>query len=102
MEGVVEKLSGHKVKKLRTDNDASAEFKSYLRKEGIEHQFTIPKTPEQNGVSERLNWMLVETIRSMLADSRLSHKFWAEALSTAEYIPTKSKSNKGSSQQNAI
>ena len=72
----------------------SNEFKSYLKMEGIEHQYTIPKTPEQNGVSERMNRTLVETVRSMLADSRLPHKFWAEALSTAAYLvnrsPTKS------------
>ena len=98
---VVEKSSGHRVKKLRTDNGGeytSAEFESYLKKEGIEHQFTIPKTPEQNGVSERLNRTLVETIRCMLADSRLPHKFWAEALSTAAYLlnrsPTKALHNK--------
>ena len=52
---LVEKSSGYKVKKLRTDNGGeytSTEFESYLKKEGIEHQYTIPKTPEQNGVSE--------------------------------------------------
>ena len=93
----VEKSSGYQVKKLRTDNGGeytSTEFENFLNMEGIEHQYTIPKTPEQNGVSERMNRTLVETIRSMLADSRLSHKFWAEALSTAAYLinrrPTKS------------
>ena len=81
------------MKKLRTDNGGeytSAEFEGYLKKEGIE---------QQNGVSEeRLNWTLVETIRCMLADSRLPHKFWAEALSTAAYLlnrsPTKALHNK--------
>ena len=50
--------------------------------------------PQQNGVSERMNRTLVETIWSMLVDSRLPHKFWAEALSMAAYLtnrsPTKS------------
>ena len=90
---LVEKLSGYKVKKLRTDNGGeytSTEFESYLKKEGIEHQYTIPKTPEQNGVSERMNRTLVETVRSMLADSRLPHRFWAEALSTAAYLINRS------------
>ena len=82
----VEKSSGYKVKKLRTDNGGeyvSTEFEGYLKKEGIEHHYTIPKTPEQNGVSERMNRTLMETVRSMLADSKLPHRFWAEALSTA-------------------
>ena len=69
---------------------ASTEFESYLKKEGIEHQYTIPKTPEENGVSERMNRTLLETIRSMLADSRLPHRFWAEALSTAAYLINRS------------
>ena len=49
---LVENSSGHKVKKLRTDNGGkytSTEFESYLKDEGIEHQYSIPKTPEQNG-----------------------------------------------------
>lgn len=43
---------------------------------------TIPKTPEQNGVAERLNRTLIEMVRSMLIDSKLPQKFWGEALST--------------------
>ena len=81
------------MKKLRTDNGGeytSTEFESYLKKEGIEHQYTIPKTPEQNGVSERMNRTLVEAVRSMLADSTLLHRFWAEALSTAAYLINRS------------
>ena len=51
------------------------------------------KTPEQNGVSERMN-QLVESVWSLLADLGLPHKFWAETLSTTAYLinqsPTKS------------
>ncbi len=54
----------------------STEFESYLKTEGIKHEYTIPKTPEQNGVSERMNRTLVEAVRSMLADSKLPHRFW--------------------------
>ena len=62
------------------------EFEGYLRSEGIRHELTIPKTPEQNGVAERMNRTLIETVRSMLADAKLPHKFWAEALATAVYM----------------
>lgn len=54
----VEKSSGHKLKTLRTDNGGeytSAEFENFLSKEGIQHERTIPKNPEQNGVAERIN-----------------------------------------------
>ena len=50
--------------------------------------------PEQNGISIRVNRTLVETVWSMLADSRLPHKLWAKVLSSAAYLvnrsPTKS------------
>ena len=49
---MVERESGHWVKTLRTDNGGqytSMEFKKYLKSEGVRHELTIPKTPEQNG-----------------------------------------------------
>ena len=88
-----EKLSGHVLKVLRTDNGGeytSKEFESYLKSEGVRHELTVPKTPEQNGVAERQNRTLVEAVRSMLIDANLPHKFWAEALSTAVYLRNRS------------
>ena len=82
-----------KLKILRTDNGGEygyAEFQSYLKKEGVRHELTVPKTPEQNGVAERMNRILVESVRAMLADARLPHRFWAEALSTAVYLRNRS------------
>ena len=86
---LVERSVNQKLKVLRTDNGGeyvSAEFQSYLKKEGVCHELTVPKTPEQNGVAERMNRTLVESVRAMLADARLPHRFWAEALSTAVYL----------------
>jgi len=90
---VEEKSTGRRLKILRTDNGGeytSAEFESYLKTEGVRRQLTIPKTPEQNGVAERMNRTLVETVRSMLADAELPPVFWAEALSTAVYLRNRS------------
>ena len=50
----------------------------------------MPKTPQQNGVAERLNRTMVETTRSMLIDAKLPYRFWAEALSTAVYLRNRS------------
>ena len=86
---LAEKSIGTKLKVLRTDNGGeytSKKFERYLKSEGIRHERTVPKTPEQNGVAERLNRTLVEMVRSMLIDANLPHKFWAEALSTAAYL----------------
>ena len=76
----VEKSSGHRVRKIRSDNGGeyvSKEFEEYLKREGEKHELTVLKNPEQNGVSERMNRTLVESVRSMLADSKLPKKFWA-------------------------
>ena len=54
----VEKSSGRKLKVFRTDNGGeftSTKFKNYLKSEGVRHERTVPKTPEQNGVAERLS-----------------------------------------------
>ena len=86
---LVEKSTGQKLKTLRTDNGGeftSTQFQDYLRSEGVHHQLTVPKTPQQNGVAERINRTLVKTVRSMLADAKLPKRFWAEALSTATYL----------------
>ncbi len=45
----------------------SGEFNSYLKSKGIRHELTIPHTPQQNGVAERMNWTLIECARSMMA-----------------------------------
>ena len=92
---LVEKSTGRKLKVFRTDNGGeytSDEFENFLKKEGITHQLTVPKTPEQNGVAERMNRTLVESVRSMLADAKLPYKFWAETLSTAVYLRNRSPS----------
>ena len=90
---MVERSTGQQLKTLRTDNGGeytSNEFEEYLKTEGVKHEQTIPKTPEQNGVAERMNRTLVEAIRSMLSTSKLPHKFWAEALATAVYLRNRS------------
>ena len=90
---LVEKSSGRKLKAIRTDNGGeytSTMFEDYLKSEGIRHECTIPKTPEQNGVAERMNRTLVEAVRSMLTGARLSHEFWVEALATAVYLRNRS------------
>lgn len=90
---LVEKQMSKKIKILRSDNGGeytSNEFEQFLKDEGIRHECTVPKTPQQNGVSERMNRTLVDQIRAMLIDSGLPHKFWAEALSTACYLKNRS------------
>ncbi|GJZ55381.1 retrovirus-related pol polyprotein from transposon TNT 1-94 [Tanacetum coccineum] len=58
---------------------------AYFKEEGIEHQTSTPRTPEQNGVVERRNRTLVEAARTMLSASKLPLSFWAEAVATSSY-----------------
>jgi len=88
-EAEVTNTTGQNIKTLRTDNGGeytSAEFEAYLRKRGIRHELSCPHTPQQNGVSERLNRTLQEMGLSQLLHSALPRCFWADSLATACYV----------------
>ncbi|GJU17550.1 putative ribonuclease H-like domain-containing protein [Tanacetum coccineum] len=85
----IENLVDKKVKIIRCDN--GTKFKNrvmneFCEKKGIKREFSVARTPQQNGVAERRNRTLNETARTMLADSKLPTTFWAEALNTACYV----------------
>nr|GEV38966.1 hypothetical protein [Tanacetum cinerariifolium] len=78
-----------KVKVIKSDN--RTEFKNnnlnqFCRMKGIKMEFSVPRTPQQNGIAERKNMTLIEASRTMLADSLLPIPFWAEAVNTACYV----------------
>lgn len=92
-EAMVTALFNMKIANLRTDGGGeytSDEFKKFLRQRGIQHEVTMPYTPEQNGIAERMNRTLVEKARSMLADSNLDKELWSEALMTAVFLTNRS------------
>ncbi|KAL8118058.1 hypothetical protein AgCh_015817 [Apium graveolens] len=77
-----------KVRRIRSDN--GTEFKNYVMRvfceeNGILHEFSAVRTPQQNGVVERKNRSLIEAARTMLEESKLPTFFWAEAVNTACY-----------------
>ncbi|KAI3754579.1 hypothetical protein L1987_54366 [Smallanthus sonchifolius] len=85
----VENQSNQKVKIIRCDQ--GTKFKNhtlncFCESKGIKRQYSAPRTPQQNGVAERRNRTLIESARSMMADSKLPLTFWAEAVSTACYV----------------
>ncbi|GKA29372.1 putative ribonuclease H-like domain-containing protein [Tanacetum coccineum] len=53
---------------------------------GIRREFSIARTPQQNGVAERKNRTLIEAARTRLANSKLPTTFSADAVNTACYI----------------
>ncbi|GJW11155.1 putative ribonuclease H-like domain-containing protein [Tanacetum coccineum] len=85
----IENQLSHRVKIIRSDN--GTEFKNrdmleFCGNKGIKQEYSTARTPQQNGVAERMNRTLIEAARTMLADSLLPTTFWAEAVSTACYI----------------
>jgi hypothetical protein len=92
-ETMITNMTEKKIKILRSDNGGeytSKEFSNYLKEKGIQHQFSVPRTPQQNGVSERMNRTIQETARSMMYNAGLDKKFWAEAVCTAVMIRNRS------------
>ena len=68
-----------KIKCLRSDNGGeftSKEFNLFYEEHDIKRQFLAAMTPQQNGVAERKNKIMMEMARTMLNDSQLSDKFW--------------------------
>ena len=73
----------------RTDNGGeyvSAQFEQYLKEHGITHEVTTPYTPQQNGVSERLNRTLKEMALSQILHASLPKCFGADSIATACYV----------------
>ncbi|CAK9826054.1 Retrovirus-related Pol polyprotein from transposon TNT 1-94 [Anthophora retusa] len=94
---MLENFSGRKIKYLQSDNGreyVNEQFDDFLKENGIQRRLTVPRNPEQNGLAERKNRTLVEMARCLLIQSGLPPSFWAEAISTSNYIrnrcPTKS------------
>ncbi|GJX20545.1 retrovirus-related pol polyprotein from transposon TNT 1-94 [Tanacetum coccineum] len=70
----------------RQNNMYSFDLKNVVPLGGIKREFSVTRTPQQNGVSERKIRKLIEGAGTMLADSLLPTTFWAEAVSNACYV----------------
>nr|GEW18531.1 retrovirus-related Pol polyprotein from transposon TNT 1-94 [Tanacetum cinerariifolium] len=72
-------------------SDNGTEFKNndlnqFCGMKGIKRKFSLPRTPQQNGIAKRKNRTLIEAARTMLADLLLPIPFWAEVVNTACYV----------------
>uniref|UniRef100_A0A2N9IQJ1 CCHC-type domain-containing protein n=1 Tax=Fagus sylvatica TaxID=28930 RepID=A0A2N9IQJ1_FAGSY len=89
----VENQTGRKIKCLRTENGTEyrdGDFLKFCEEHGIKRHFTVRKTPQQNGVAERLNRTITETARCLRLNAELPKIFWAEAVDMACYIINRS------------
>jgi transposase InsO family protein len=87
---MVENEMDSRIKCLILDNGGeftSKEFMDYCRNHGIKRQFSVARTPQQNGVVERKNMTVQEMDRTMKINSKLTGIFWT--LLRTKYLNTK-------------
>ena len=84
----VETQLNKKIKIIRSDRGGEYEFpfEEICTEFGIVHQMTAPYTPQFNGVAERKNRSLKETMNALLNSSGLPQNLWGEAVLTENFI----------------
>ena len=77
------------MKTLRRNNGGefiSGKFKDFCSAKGIRRELIAPHNPQQNGVAQRKNRMIVGAAQEMLHDEGLPIHLWVEACNTAVYV----------------
>ncbi|RDX71499.1 hypothetical protein CR513_49143, partial [Mucuna pruriens] len=80
---------GKRIKCLRTNNEVEyvdGDFLAFCKQEGIVRQFSVPHTPQQNGVAERMNRTLLERTRAMLQTAGVAKSFKAKCKNKMEAL----------------
>nr|GEU78130.1 hypothetical protein [Tanacetum cinerariifolium] len=81
------------VRTVRTDKGTeflNKTLHAYFAQEGIEHQTSVARTPEQNGVVERRNHTFVKAARTMLSVAKVPLFFWAEVIAASCFTQNRS------------
>ncbi|XP_042944495.1 uncharacterized protein LOC122278367, partial [Carya illinoinensis] len=85
----IQNEKGYTISSIRSDRGkefVNKNIETFCDENGFIHNFSAPRTPQQNGVVERKNRSLQEMARTMLNENNLPSYFWAEAVSTACYV----------------
>jgi hypothetical protein len=88
----IENLTNKKIKTLRNDNGGEytlKEFIAFCKSTWIRRELIVPHNPQQNGVAERKNISIEETVKSLLNDQGLSMFLWGEATMKTIYVQNK-------------
>jgi len=86
---VVQNEKNSSIVSIKSDHSRefqNEKFDRFCSKLGIKHNFSTPRTPQQNGVVERRNRSLKDLARTMLNETGLPKYFWADAVSTTCYV----------------
>jgi len=90
---LVEKKAGSLVGCLRTDRGGeftSKEFNEYCSMNGIKRQLMAAYTPQQNGVAERMNWTIMNLVRSILLEKNIPREFLLKAVNWCMHVLNRS------------
>ncbi|CAI7780472.1 unnamed protein product [Closterium sp. NIES-54] len=76
---------GHDLPVLRLHSDRGGEFSSdllrdFCRGEGITQSFTLPDSPQQNGIAERRIGLVMEATRTSMIHATAPHFLWSFAV----------------------
>ncbi|CAI7758717.1 unnamed protein product [Closterium sp. NIES-53] len=83
---VAERESGKKLKNFQSDGGGeytSQRFKQFLAEKGIKRLISLPYAHQQQGVAERMNRTLQNTMRKLLRGMQLPNHQWPEAMDHA-------------------
>ena len=86
---LVENETNLKLKCRKSDNGGefcSNEFDSFCSHNGIRRIKVVPRTPQENGVVERMNRTILERARSMRIHAGFPLNLWANAIDTSVYL----------------
>jgi hypothetical protein len=89
---LTENQTGKRLKAVRSDRGgdfSSGNFKELCDKHGIKREYTIPRTPQQNGVVERQNRSVHQMTRSMMNERNIPQTYWVEEIHTVVHILNK-------------
>ncbi|KAK2975436.1 hypothetical protein RJ640_007666 [Escallonia rubra] len=89
----VKSLGGNKVKCLKSDNGGEYRdegFQEYCSNNVIRLIRTLNRTPQENGLTKRMNRTIMERARCMMIYVDLPLQFWAVDIDTAVYLINRS------------
>lgn len=84
------------IQTLQSDNGGeyiNAKMKQFCKENAIEHQTSCAKSPQQNGLAERMNRQILEIVRASLFDMSVPREYWGEAMQSAAYLMNRTPSS---------
>jgi transposase InsO family protein len=84
-----EAQTGYRLRSIRSDRGGeyiNQSLRTFLSSRGIEHQTSVPRTPQQNGRAEHFNRTILEKSEAMHQHACLPPSFWQDAVETSLHI----------------